>query len=89
MTRTDEERALTRTVHACWIAFATTGQPHCDGAPAWPRYRGSDDVLMDFGAVAQIRRNFRKSQLDAQESAMGELLAAQRRTLEKLLAGGF
>jgi para-nitrobenzyl esterase len=83
----DEERAVTRTVHSCWVSFAKTGKPQCEGAPAWPRYTVSTDELMELGTSAQVRQHFRKAQLDAQEAAMEDVLDGQRRSLTTLLQG--
>jgi len=41
---------------------------------------------MEFGTTAQVRTQFRKAQLDAQEAAMGDVLGAQRRSIADLLA---
>ena len=78
---------MIRVIRKCWVAFARSGVPECDPAPRWPRYTRQDDRLMDFGATPEVRRNFRKRQLDAQESAMGDVLSAQRRSFEELLDG--
>lgn len=83
---TEEDRAATRIVHSCWITFARTGRPQCDGAPAWPRYRPEDDRLMELGTTTQVRDNFRREQLDAQTAAMPDVLRAQRRSLDDLLS---
>lgn len=66
---TEEDRAAARMVRSCWVSFAKTGTPQCDGTPAWPRYTPEDDRLMDLGADPRVIRNFRKRQLDAQEDA--------------------
>jgi para-nitrobenzyl esterase len=84
---TAEEEAVTRLVHSCWVTFAKNGEPRCDGAPTWPRYTSSDDKLMELGNTAAVRQNFRKAQLDAQEAAMPDVLAAQRAALDTLLEG--
>lgn len=59
---------VTHRVHACWIAFAKTGVPACDGAPTWPPYTVTSDTLLDFDAdgVAKLKTGFRKAQYDAQ-----------------------
>lgn len=85
---TDEDRAVIRTIRSCWISFARTGRPKCDGAPAWPRYTAKGDQLMDFGITPQVRQHFRKAQLDAQEAAMDDVLNGQREALAKLLSEG-
>jgi para-nitrobenzyl esterase len=87
LTLSAEEQAVTRMVHSCWVTFARTGKPQCEGAPTWPRYSVQDDQLMDLGVSAEVRQHFRKAQLDAQEAAMGDVLNAQRQTLNTLLEG--
>ena len=64
-----EARAVTAQVHSCWVAFARTGVPTCQGAPPWPAYTPERDELMDFGATPTVRQHFRQPQLDAQERA--------------------
>ena len=85
----DEVRAVTKRVHSCWVNFARSGKPSCEGAPEWPRYRPQDDQLMELGSTAQVRKNFRKAQLDAHEAAMKDDLAAQRQELDQLLKEQF
>ena len=94
LTLTDEERSVTRTIHSCWVSFAKTGKPHCEGAPEWPRFSSGDDRLMDFDISAKVKQHVRKAQLDAQIAAMHDTIAAQKRslselanTLEKMLPG--
>jgi para-nitrobenzyl esterase len=87
LTLNAEEQAVTRRVHSCWVTFARTGKPQCEGAPDWPRYSVHDDELMDLGVSAEVRQRFRKQQLDAQEAAMADVLKVQRQALEKLLEG--
>jgi len=37
---------------AYWTSFAWTGKPHAVGAPTWPRYKGTDTVmLLDTGRI--------------------------------------
>lgn len=67
--RSEEDRAATRMMHGCWVSFAKTGEPSCDGAPEWPRYTQERDELMELGLNPIVRRSFRKAQLDAQEAA--------------------
>ncbi|MDR3509371.1 MAG: carboxylesterase family protein [Caulobacteraceae bacterium] len=61
----DEDRALAKTMHACWVAFAKTGAPACPPAPAWPAYDASQDQLMEFGQSVGVRQHLRKPLLDA------------------------
>jgi para-nitrobenzyl esterase len=61
----DEDKAVARRVHSCWVAFAKTGVPACDGGPSWPAYTPASDQLMEFGQTPQVRQHWRKPQLDA------------------------
>ncbi|HEY9234644.1 MAG TPA: carboxylesterase family protein, partial [Phenylobacterium sp.] len=63
----DDDRAMARLMHGCWVAFAKTGAPTCDAA--WPAYDPAKDELAEFGAQNAVRTNFRKPQLDAQQAA--------------------
>ena len=65
---TDEDRAMAKVVHSCWVAFAKTGAPKCDHAPAWPAYASDSDQLMEFGQATGVRTQFRKTLLDAVET---------------------
>ena len=71
-----EDRAMTALVHSCWVAFARTGVPACQGAPAWPAYTTHGDELLDLGQTPAVRQHFRQPQLDAQEQVAAEKGAA-------------
>ena len=71
---TDEDRAMARVVHSCWVAFAKTGVPACSGAPPWPAYSRNADQLMEFGLSTGVRAHFRKPQLDAVQAHAAALL---------------
>jgi para-nitrobenzyl esterase len=81
----DEDRAATRLMHSCWVSFATTGKPRCEGAPEWPRYTARDDRVMDLGASPTVRTAYRKAQLDAQEAAMQDVINETKSSLGELL----
>jgi para-nitrobenzyl esterase len=82
---TDQDREMTRLLHDCWISFARNGKPECEGAPAWPRYRPDQDQLMDFGETVEVRRYFRKAQLDAQVGSMDDTIATRRHAALELI----
>lgn len=63
----EEDKAMARLMHACWVAFAKTGAPQC-GSQAWPAYDPARDELMEFGFESGVRTHFRKAQLDFQEA---------------------
>ncbi|MBU1375349.1 MAG: carboxylesterase family protein [Alphaproteobacteria bacterium] len=63
----EDDKAMAALMHACWVSFAKTGAPKC-GAEAWPAYDAKSDKLMEFGTISGVRTNFRKPQLDLQQS---------------------
>jgi para-nitrobenzyl esterase len=65
----DEDRAMAGLMHACWVAFAKAGAPKCGGTE-WPAYSPRTDQLMEFGSPSGVRQGFRKSRLDAMETAV-------------------
>jgi para-nitrobenzyl esterase len=65
----EEDQAATRLMHSCWVSFAKSSRPACEGAPEWPAYTVKKETLMDLGAKPQLRQDFRNAQLDAQEKA--------------------
>ena len=71
---TPDDRALTKVMHACWVAFAKTGTPNCPTPQPWPTYTPKSAQLMEFGATVGVKTDFRKPQLDAQEAAKADLL---------------
>ena len=60
----DQDRALSNTMSACWIAFATRGTPACAGAPQWPAYTAARDEQMEFGEVIAVRQPPRRAAFD-------------------------
>ena len=70
---TPSEREAARLTHSCWVAFARTGRPSCDGQ-AWPAYRPSTDQLLEIGIETGVRTHFRARQLDAHERENAALL---------------
>jgi para-nitrobenzyl esterase len=70
----DEDKRMATLMHACWVAFAKTGQPKC-GTEPWAADDPAKDQLMEFGASPGVRTNFRKVQLDAQAAAVTPMLA--------------
>jgi para-nitrobenzyl esterase len=66
---TDEDKAMTRLVHACWVSFIR-GRAQCpDGAP-WPKNGPTRDVTMVFTvAGAHPVEGYRDARYDAVEAA--------------------
>jgi para-nitrobenzyl esterase len=73
----DEDRALAKVMHSCWVAFAKTGAPTCVGAPAWPTYTPASDQAMEFGLATGVRTHLRKPELDAVEAQRADDLSAK------------
>jgi para-nitrobenzyl esterase len=63
-----EDKAMMALMHACWASFAKTSQP-CAGGPAWPKYDPASDQLLEFGSPVGVRQGFRKTALDAAQTA--------------------
>ena len=83
----DEDKAATRMIHSCWITFAKTGKPSCEGAPDWPRYTPEQDQLMELGLTPRVLSKHRKAQLDAQEHAMQDVINDTRKSVETFVRG--
>lgn len=64
----EQDQAMARLMHSCWVAFAKTGRPSCATGPDWPAYSPETDQLMAFGDQSGVVSHFRKPQLDAQEA---------------------
>jgi para-nitrobenzyl esterase len=81
----DEDEAMSRLMHECWVAFVKHGVPACSGAPAWPPYQRETDPLMQLDLPPRIVRGYRATQLDAQEAHMDHYLKQVAASLENLL----
>jgi para-nitrobenzyl esterase len=60
---TDQDRAMERLVHGCWVSFAKTGAPHCEGYD-WAPYSPAADRWMEFGQTSGPAPDSRKAQYD-------------------------
>jgi para-nitrobenzyl esterase len=60
----EQDRAMSNTMSACWVAFATSGTPSCAGAPPWPAYTPARDEQMEFGEVITVRQPARREAFD-------------------------
>jgi para-nitrobenzyl esterase len=81
----EEDREVTKIMHSCWVSFAKTGTPHCADSPAWPRYSAPDESLMNIDSSPRVESHLRQRQLDAQNAAMADNIAAQKRSLAELM----
>ena len=64
-----DDLATEKLVHSCWVGFAKTGRPDCDGAN-WPAFTPANDTLLEFGEKPGPVSRFRKDQYDALERAL-------------------
>jgi para-nitrobenzyl esterase len=67
-TATDER--ISAEVRARWVAFARGGEPQARGLPAWPRYGGGQDQVLDIDITTQTttRNAVDKARLDVLEA---------------------
>jgi para-nitrobenzyl esterase len=59
-----QDRAFGDMISSCWVSFARTGAPACNGAPAWPAYSASADRLMLFGPNTNVAPQPRRPAID-------------------------
>jgi para-nitrobenzyl esterase len=64
------DKAISATLHSCWVAFATTGKPGCTGAPAWPEYGDAHRVVMEFGEPVEVKPEADRPVLDFLQSRL-------------------
>ncbi|MEN3281151.1 MAG: para-nitrobenzyl esterase [Solirubrobacteraceae bacterium] len=50
-------QALADLVHRAWVTYVTSGDPHHDGLPSWPRYSAVDRRIMDFDVPPAVVAN--------------------------------
>ena len=71
-TATPADRAISDAATKYWVQFAKTGNPSDAGGTVWPAYAQADDEWLEFGFDGpQVRKNFRKAQLDWLEANPG------------------
>jgi para-nitrobenzyl esterase len=61
----DTDKALAKTMSACWVQFAKAGNPNGPGLPVWPRYQAAKDEYLEFGDKIEVKAHPRTAQLDA------------------------
>ncbi|MET0654834.1 MAG: carboxylesterase/lipase family protein [Pseudoxanthomonas sp.] len=62
---TTSDNAFSRQVGDYWFAFARSGTPAADNAPAWPKDSVRDARTLEFGERTVARKDFMKARLDA------------------------
>jgi para-nitrobenzyl esterase len=63
----DEQGAsISKAANAYWVAFAKTGDPGSAGGPAWPKWDGTNESIMEFGpeGAPHVDQHFHKARLD-------------------------
>ena len=65
-----EGASISKAANAYWVAFAKTGDPGSAGGPAWPKFDGTNETLMEFGpeGAPHVQTHFHKARLDWVES---------------------
>lgn len=61
---TDQDKAMSNMMSACWVAFAKTGKPACAPAPEWPAYDPTTDKQMSFGVETKVETPPRAAAFD-------------------------
>ncbi len=74
---TAEDDALAAAAHACWVDFATSGRPACDG-DAWAPFSPATDAPMEFGEVSGLRPGFREARYNALDKALLPIFLGRR-----------
>jgi para-nitrobenzyl esterase len=61
---TDQDKAMSTTMSACWVSFAKAGKPSCAPAPDWPAYDPKTDRQMEFGIDTKVEKPPRAAAFD-------------------------
>jgi para-nitrobenzyl esterase len=61
---TEQDKAMSTVMSACWVAFAKTGKPSCAPAPDWPAYDPKTDLQMEFGVATAVGKPPRAAAFD-------------------------
>ena len=65
------DRELSRTMSACWVQFAKTGDPNGPGLPQWPQYDAATDRYLEFGDQIKAGTGLYKEACDLLEKVRG------------------
>jgi para-nitrobenzyl esterase len=80
----DDDRRVTKMMHACWIAFARTGKPGCDGVPEWPTYTEATGWTMELGKSSKLHQHYRNTQYAAHDREHARTQTTERDAREVL-----
>lgn len=61
---TAQDRAFGEMISSCWVSFAQTGTPACEGEATWPAYSASADRLMLFAPETNVAPQPRRPAMD-------------------------
>jgi len=67
---TAQDKAAIAFTHSCWVSFAKTGAPACEGGPAWTPVTTDMDVALDITATPTLKTDLDKPLLDRIERAL-------------------
>lgn len=74
----DNDRAISRIMHSCWVSFAMTGKPSCPEAGEWTAHDADQDRLMNFGKQPGEISGFDAQAYDLLEATMLPRLTGRR-----------
>jgi para-nitrobenzyl esterase len=73
------DHELAKTMSACWVRFARTGNPNGGALPPWPAYDPAADPYMEFGDTVRVGREFEKPACDLLDKIRAEALKEGQR----------
>ena len=70
--RLPAEEPLSKTISACWVQFAKTGNPNGAGLPEWPRYQPDSDEYLEFGDPVEAKSGLYREACDLFDEIQAE-----------------
>ncbi|NOZ22205.1 MAG: carboxylesterase family protein [Planctomycetes bacterium] len=67
------DRKLSDIMSACWVRFATTGNPNGEGIPEWPVYHTETDRYLEFGDEIKVKSGLYREACDLMEKRYASL----------------
>ena len=71
--------AVSDTMHAAWLRFATTGDPNGQSLPDWPAYTADGDTHMEFGDKPEQAQDLWRPECDLFDEIKGRRTPRPRR----------